>query len=141
MDNLDKKILEELQGNGRITMTDLGKKINMTAPAVTERVRRLEEKGIISGYKAAINPEKAGKPITAFILFDTERCKQFVQFCSEYRDVMECHRLAGEYSYLVKIVTASVHTLEEFIDASMAYGKSSTLITLSSPVDKGMALD
>jgi Lrp/AsnC family leucine-responsive transcriptional regulator len=135
MDQTDIRILEDLQLNARITMTELGKKVGLTAPAAAERIRKLEEKGIIKNYSVTINPQKINKPITAFILFDTERCKQFVEFCKGYPDVLECHRLAGKYSYLVKLVTSSVADLEVFIDETMKYGKSSTLITLSSPID------
>jgi Lrp/AsnC family leucine-responsive transcriptional regulator len=135
MDQTDVKILEELQVNSRITMTELGKKVGLTAPAAAERIRKLEEKGIIKNYSVTIDPQKINKPITAFILFDTEKCKQFVEFCKDYPDVLECHRLAGKYSYLVKLVTTSVSELEVFIDETMKYGKSSTLITLSSPIE------
>lgn len=135
MDFTDNRILEELQYNARITMTELGKKVALTAPAAAERIRKLEEKGIIKNYTVTINPQKINKPITAFILFDTEKCKQFVEFCKGYPSVIECHRLAGTYSYLVKFITTSVAEIEVFIDETMKYGKSSTLISLSSPVE------
>jgi Lrp/AsnC family transcriptional regulator, leucine-responsive regulatory protein len=134
MDPTDLKILEELQANGRITMTELGKKVALTAPAVAERLRKLEEKGIIQNYSAAINPEKVNKPITAYILFDTDRCKPFVEFCKSYPDVIECNRLAGQFSYIVKVVTSSVGEIEHFIDSTMKFGKSTTLMVLSSPI-------
>jgi DNA-binding Lrp family transcriptional regulator len=134
MDPTDLKILEELQANGRITMTELGKKVALTAPAVAERLRKLEEKGIIQNYSAAINPEKVNKPITAYILFDTDRCKPFVEFCKGYPDVIECNRLAGQFSYIVKVVTSSVGEIEHFIDSTMKFGKSTTLMVLSSPI-------
>lgn len=135
MDSVDKKITEILQVDGRITLKDLGNQIGLTAPATAERVRKLEEQGVINGYKASVEPKKMGKPITAFVLFDTEQCKKFVAFCKTYPDVVECHRLAGQYSYLTKVVTHSVEGLENFIDAAIVYGKSSTLVVLSSPVE------
>ncbi|MDP4086138.1 MAG: Lrp/AsnC family transcriptional regulator [Bacillota bacterium] len=134
MDQTDIRILEVLQENSRITMTELGKKVALTAPAAAERIRKLEEKGVIQNYSVIINPEKVNKPISAFILFDSDKCKQFVEFCKGYPDVVECHRLAGKYSFLVKILTSSVAQLEVFIDSSMKFGKSSTFITLSSPI-------
>ncbi|MFT4417179.1 Lrp/AsnC family transcriptional regulator [Fredinandcohnia humi] len=139
MDDLDKDILENLVLNSRISMTELGKVIGLSAPSVTERIKKLEDKGVIRGYTTVVNYKKLNKNITAFILFDTEKCKQFVEFCSTYPDVMECHRLAGQYSYLVKVITEDVSTLEKFIDATMKYGKSSTLIVLSSPVEEGVS--
>jgi Lrp/AsnC family transcriptional regulator, leucine-responsive regulatory protein len=138
MDEVDKKILLELQLNGRKTMTELGKVVGLTAPAATERVKKLEDRGVIKNYTISVDPHKLDKIISAYILFDTERCKQFVEFCKGYPDVVECHRLAGKYSYLVKLVTSSVQSLEDFIDSTMQYGKSSTLLVLSSPIESAL---
>lgn len=138
MDELDKKILVELQLNGRKSMTELGKVIGLTAPAVTERVKKMEDQGVIKNYTIKVDPQKLDKIISAYILFDTEKCKQFVEFCKGYPEVVECHRLAGKYSYLVKIVTSSIQTLEDFIDSTMTYGKSSTLLVLSSPIESNV---
>ncbi|MBM6618904.1 Lrp/AsnC family transcriptional regulator [Bacillus suaedaesalsae] len=135
MDEIDRHIIEVLQEDGRISMTDLGKRIGLSVPAVKERVNKLEDKEIIKGYRAIIDSQKINKQVTAFILYDTTRCSEFREFCKDHPSVTECHRLAGQYSYLVKVVTESVHTLEQFIDQSLAYGESSTLITLSSPVE------
>ncbi len=115
-------------------MTELGKEISLSVPAVTERVRKLEEQGVIEGYKAIIDPEKVNKPVKAFVLMKTHRCKAFRAFCKEHPHVVECHRLTGEYSYLVKVVTEDNRLLEEFIDASMEYGEPYTMMNLSSPV-------
>ncbi|MFE8702769.1 Lrp/AsnC family transcriptional regulator [Cytobacillus sp. FJAT-54145] len=134
MDEIDESIVVELQENARISITELGNKIGLSIPATKERVKKLEEKGVILGYRAIINPEKINKNVTAFILFDTSKCKQFREFCSAHEDVVECHRLAGQYSYLIKVVTETVHTLEAFIDAAMIYGQPSTLVNLSSPI-------
>ncbi|MFD0048005.1 Lrp/AsnC family transcriptional regulator [Actinomycetes bacterium NPDC127524] len=135
MDHLDQKIIYQLQEDARISMTELGHRINLSVPAVKERVKKLEDKGVITGYRAVINPEKIQKYVTAFILFDSKRCKAFREFCSGHPEVIECHRLAGQYSYLVKVVTESVHTLEDFIDEAMEYGQPSTLINLSSSLE------
>jgi Lrp/AsnC family transcriptional regulator, leucine-responsive regulatory protein len=138
MDEVDKKILHELQLNGRKTMTELGKIVGLTAPAATERVKKLEDRGVIKNYTITVDPHKFDKVISAYILFDTDKCKQFVEYCKGNPEVAECHRLAGQYSYLVKIVTSSVLALEEFIDSTMKYGKSSTLIVLSSPIESNV---
>lgn len=134
MDEIDKVILIELQENARISVTELGKKIGLSTPATNERLKKLEEKEVITGYRAVIDPEKINKHLTAFILYDTKKCKEFREFCIEHPSVVECHRLAGQFSYLVKVVTETVHTLENFIDDSMVYGQPSSLINLSSPV-------
>lgn len=140
MDELDRDILKNLLFNSRISMTELGRTIGLSAPSVTERIKKLEEKEVIKGYTAVIDYKKLNKSITAFVLFDTDKCKEFVEFCSTYPDVMECHRLAGQYSYLVKVITEDVLSLEKFIDLTMKYGKSSTLIVLSSPVEEGIEI-
>lgn len=134
MDDIDRHIVSLMQENARISVTELGKRIGLSTPAANERLKRLEERGVITGYRAVINPEKLGKHVTAFILYDTTRCEAFREFCQKQPSVMECHRLAGQYSYLVKVVTENVRTLETFIDESMAYGQPSSLINLSSPV-------
>ncbi|AJI22484.1 Lrp/AsnC family transcriptional regulator [Priestia megaterium] len=134
MDEIDKNILLHLQENARLSVTQLGKLVGLSTPAVNERVKKLEEKNIIDGYRAIINPENFNKPVTAFILYSNTNCRQFVEYCKEHPEVIECHRLAGQYNYLVKVLTNSVQSLETFIDESMAFGQPSTLIKLSSPV-------
>ncbi len=116
-------------------MTELGKKVGLSTPATNERVKKLEEKGVITGYRAVIDPEKLEKSVTAFILFDTKQGKQFRAFCEKHPIVFECYRLAGQYSYLVKVVTESVASLEEFIDAALVYGEPSTLLKLTTVVE------
>lgn len=92
-------------------------------------------KKVIREYRAIIDPEKLNKNVAAFILFDTKQGDSFKAFCKEHPAVIECHRLAGQYSYLVKVVTESVHMLEAFIDATLPFGEPTTLIKLSSVVD------
>lgn len=135
MDEIDQNILIHLQENARISMTELGKKIGLSTPATNERVKKLEDKEVITGYRTIINPEKLNKNVTAFILFDTRQGKKFKDFCKNQPVVVECHRLAGQYSYLVKVVTESVNVLEKFIDATLPYGEPTTLIQLSSVVE------
>ncbi|MBM7701070.1 Lrp/AsnC family transcriptional regulator [Kurthia huakuii] len=135
MDEIDQSILIQLQENARISMTELGKKIGLSTPATNERVKKLEDKKVIQGYRAVIDPEKLDKNITAFILFDTKQGGKFKDFCQEQSVVVECHRLAGQFSYLVKVVTESVKMLEEFIDATLHFGEPTTLLKLSSVVE------
>ena len=105
MDEIDQSILNQLQENARVSMTELGKQIGLSTPATNERVKKLEDKEIIKGYRAIIDPKKIDKNVTAFILFDTKQGKKFRDFCQEHPLVVECHRLAGQFSYLVKVVT------------------------------------
>jgi DNA-binding Lrp family transcriptional regulator len=135
MDEIDQSILRHLQENARMSMTELGKRVGLSTPATNERVKKLEDKEVIKGYRAIVDPEKLDKNVTAFILFDTKQGKKFRDFCREHSVVVECHRLAGQYSYLVKVIAESVKVLEEFIDATLPFGEPSTLIKLSSVVD------
>lgn len=134
MDKLDKEILLVLQEKGRISMTELGKEVALSQPAVTERVRRMEEKGIIDHYRAIVSPEKINKPITAFLLFHTKSCENFVDFCNKSNEVVELHRISGQYNFLVKVVTETLLSLEVAINEMGTYGDSTTLIVLSSPI-------
>ncbi|SFF14417.1 DNA-binding transcriptional regulator, Lrp family [Paenibacillus algorifonticola] len=140
MDQTDQHILTILQQQGRISMTDLGKQVGLTQPAVAERVRRLEDKGILTGYRAAVSPAAIGKTISAYLLFHTKSCDDFIAFCSRSADVMECHRISGQYNYLLKVTTESMHSLEAFINASSKYGDSSTMIVMSSPIEHNLLI-
>jgi Lrp/AsnC family transcriptional regulator, leucine-responsive regulatory protein len=134
MDTVDKQILLILQEQARISMTELGKKVALSQPAVTERVKRLEEKGMIDHYRAVVNAEKINKSTTAFLLFHTKNCEKFIHFCEQSPDVVELHRISGQYNYLLKIVTESMQSLEDLINASGKHGDATTLIVLSSPI-------
>ncbi|MBR3063481.1 MAG: Lrp/AsnC family transcriptional regulator, partial [Exiguobacterium sp.] len=90
MDEIDRHILELMQQQARISMTELGRQIGLSTPAATERVKRLEERGVITGYRAVINPEKMDKHVIAFILYDTHRCEAFREFCRQQPSVIEC---------------------------------------------------
>jgi Lrp/AsnC family leucine-responsive transcriptional regulator len=135
MDHIDNQILTLLQKNARLSMTELGKKVGLTSPAATDRVRKLESQGVITGYRAVVSAERMNKHVVAYVLVAPVQCDKFVDFSRQHVDVVECHRIAGEYGYLTKVVTQSVGTLEQFIDEVSQLGKSTTLLVLSSPVD------
>ncbi|MFP3392352.1 Lrp/AsnC family transcriptional regulator [Brevibacillus sp. SIMBA_040] len=135
MDQVDKHILLQLQEHGRISMTELGKAVGLSQPAVTERVRRLEEKGVIQEYRAVLSREKIGKQAAAYMLFRTKECTAFLEFCRNSPEVIECHRISGEHNYLLKIVTDSMQELERFGNSCDLYGNYTILIVLSSPID------
>ncbi|MCQ6268735.1 Lrp/AsnC family transcriptional regulator [Fictibacillus sp. WQ 8-8] len=134
MDEIDKKIVLLLQEEARISMTELGKSVSLSQPAVTERVRRMEEKGIIDSYRAVVSPEKINKQITAYVLIHTKGCESFVEHCKQADEVVELHRISGQYNFLVKVVTENLQTLEMATNQMGVYGDSTTLIVLSSPI-------
>lgn len=134
MDEIDIAILKTLQRDGKISMTKLGKTVSLSQPAVTERVKRLEEQGVIEKYSVVINPSKINKSVSAFLLFQARHCDDFVHYCEEVEDVLEIHRISGQYNFLVKIIAASLGHLESTINELGNYGESTTLVVLSSPM-------
>ncbi|WP_141504857.1 Lrp/AsnC family transcriptional regulator [Paenibacillus luteus] len=135
MDHIDKQILFHLQKQARISMTELGKAVALSQPAVTERVRRMEEQGIIEEYRTILSPEKVGKGAAAYMLFRTRDCHAFLDFIQTSPDVIECHRISGEHNYLLKVMTDSTRSLEEFGNQCDKYGTYTILIVMSSPID------
>ncbi|MEI3606191.1 Lrp/AsnC family transcriptional regulator [Pseudogracilibacillus sp. SE30717A] len=134
MDSVDFSIIKILQDNGKISMTKLGKEVALTQPAVTERVKRLEEQGVIEKYSAVISTKKVNKPVTAFLLFQARHCNDFVRYCKDVVDVLEIHRISGQYNFLVKIIAVSLEHLEKTINDLGKHGESTTLVVLSSPM-------
>ncbi len=136
MDAIDKKILELLQKNGRMTVKEITQTISLTAPAVSERIKRLEKDGVIEGYTALINPRKMGRTVHAIINVsvqpsDTEKLLSLV---SNDPMVVECHHVTGEYSYMVKVDAFEISDLEKLIVKFQKMGETSTQIILSSPI-------
>ncbi|MDC2864215.1 MULTISPECIES: Lrp/AsnC family transcriptional regulator [unclassified Bacillus (in: firmicutes)] len=140
MDQIDSKILELLQNNGRMSMVDLGKEVNMTQPAVKERVRKLEDKGVIENYRAVVSQKKLGKDTTAFILFQANNCNQFVEFCRQSPHVIDLYRISGQYNYLLKVATSSSELLETFSDSCNKYGRPTILMVLSTRFEQKVML-
>ncbi|MFD1884657.1 Lrp/AsnC family transcriptional regulator [Paenibacillus wenxiniae] len=136
MDQVDEQILLHLQRHARISMTDLGKEVGLSQPAVTERVRRLEESGLIQEYRAVVSPEKLGYQASAYYLFHTNNGVDFVEVCRASPEVIECHRTSGEYNYLLKVLTSSIRELESFENRISHYGDYTTLIVLSTPMEQ-----
>jgi len=135
MDRVDMQILFHIQSQARISMTELGKHVGLSQPAVTERVRRLEEKGIISEYRTVISPEKIGKYAAAYMLVHSRDCNAFLDFCRSTPDVVECYRISGEHNYLLKVISDSTRALEEFGNQCDKYGTYTILIVMSSPIE------
>jgi Lrp/AsnC family transcriptional regulator, leucine-responsive regulatory protein len=136
LDNTGWRILEELQENARPTFNELGRRVNLSAPAAAERVRRMEEAGIITGYRAQVNPEKVGLPLTAFMRIEVPGAnhKKVEALVVELPEVLECHRATGTDCYVMKVVLASMDHLRTLLDKLVAWGSPVTSIVISSPV-------
>ena len=132
MDETDKKILNLLKENARAPYSEIAQQVALSSPAVKERITKMEYLGIIEKYTININYQKMGKSITAFILFETVNCQALREFCAQQKMVLKYYRIAGHYSYLVKVVAENMEHLEEFIDETMRFGVPSTHIVFSS---------
>jgi Lrp/AsnC family transcriptional regulator, leucine-responsive regulatory protein len=138
LDQIGWKLLHELQLNGRLSYAELGRRVGLTTPAVVERVKRMEEAGIIVGYHADIDPMKVGMPITAFIRMSVvgDVFAKITNVVKSSPEIVECHRGTGADSFIMKVHVRSVEHLEALIDRLTPCGTTSTSIVLSSPVEK-----
>jgi Lrp/AsnC family leucine-responsive transcriptional regulator len=136
LDEIDRDILAELQENARITFTELGKRVSLTAPAAADRVRRLEEAGVIEAFRAHLDPARVGFPIMAFVRWTSNgpNCARLGEVAKEIPEIVECHRITGESSYILKVAARSVRHLESLLDRLMPHGSTTTSVVLSSPV-------
>ncbi|KAA0080419.1 Lrp/AsnC family transcriptional regulator [Trinickia soli] len=134
LDKLDWRILEALQNNARVTNTELGKQIGLSQPAVTARIRRLEEQGVIEGYAARINPGLVGRRIAAVVRIRTTHAeiKHCLSAFAAMPEIIEAHRITGEDCFLVRIVVEEMSQLESAIDALARFGPVTTSIVLAS---------
>ena len=121
----------------------LGQRVGLSPPAVTERVRRLEDAGVITGYGARVAAGKVGLSVLAFIRLHTSRelYPALTMAARQMPEILECHHLAGEDSFLLKVVISSVERLEDLLQELSDFGSTNTSIVLSSPVvDKALNL-
>ena len=138
IDEIDRKILTELQSEARVSYAELGRRVGLTTPAVIERVRKLEDAGVITGYRADIDTAKVGLPITAFVRMSITGVdySHIIEVAEQSNEVLECHRGTGGDSFIMKIAVSSVGHLQEVIDRLVPYGITTTTIVLSSPVTR-----
>jgi Lrp/AsnC family leucine-responsive transcriptional regulator len=115
---LDSKILENLMGNGRMTFAELAGVLGLSAPAAAERVRRLEERGVIKGYAALVDPEQVGCGVTAFVSVALERPEHrdpFARMVTAKTEIQECHHVAGDFDFLLKMRCGTLRDLERLV--------------------------
>ncbi len=144
MDNIDKKIINLLQGNARTPLKYLASKVFLSSPAVSARIDRLEKSGIINGYHAGINPESLGYHITAFIhmALDPKLKPTFYPFIEACPNVLECNCVTGAYSMLMKVCFPNTMELDTFIGQLQKFGNTETQIVFSTPVQtRGIYID
>jgi Lrp/AsnC family leucine-responsive transcriptional regulator len=133
LDATDWQIVAELQRDGRLSYNQLGRLVTLSAPAVAERVRRLEESGVIAGYQARIDPARAGLPLTAFIQMrcTTGRCLLKTTSADDFPEVVEVHKLSGNSCSMLKVRVASMPHLEGLLERLGNHGEMNSHVVLS----------
>ena len=136
LDPVNVRLLAELRGNPRITMSELARRLDMSPPAVTERVQRLESTGIITGYRLELDPRALGWPVAAFVRIrpGPGQLIRIAELAQQTPEVVECHRITGEDCFLMKVHVTEIDKLEEVLDRFLMYGQTTSSIVQSSPV-------
>jgi Lrp/AsnC family leucine-responsive transcriptional regulator len=144
LDETNRRIVGELQKDGRLSMAELGRRVGLSAPAVTERLQRLEADGVIRAYQADVNPCALGLSLTAVIRVRPApgQLANVAALAQDTDEVVECHRVTGDDCYFMKAHVRDVTHLEEVIDRFVVLGQTTTSIVQSSPVPRrGIAVD
>jgi len=139
-DAINRKIIAALQQNARLSYAELGKKVHLSAPAVAERIRKLESAGIITGYTLKVDLDKLGYPIVALVQCKVYRTKEreFKALVLSYDEVIECHNVTGEQAFLVKLAVQSMSRLDAILEAFVDLSDTNTMMVLSTPVDRSV---
>jgi Lrp/AsnC family leucine-responsive transcriptional regulator len=140
LDETDARILEALSRDGRLPMKDLAQKVGLSAPSVTERVKRLEEAGVIEGYAAQINAAAVGLPLAVYIRVRPMpgELARVAELLASIPEIVECDRVTGDDCFIAKAHVQSVRDLETVIDRLLPYAMTNTSVIQSSPVRRRM---
>jgi Lrp/AsnC family leucine-responsive transcriptional regulator len=136
IDETNRRIIEELQADARLSMAELGRRVSLSPPAVAERVQRLERTGVISGYHASVDPKAIGYPLAAVVRVRplSRQLHRIPEVAREIPEVVECYRITGEDCFFVKLHLRAMEDLEPILDRFVLYGQTTTSIIHSAPV-------
>jgi len=136
MDYLDIRLLELLQTDGRMTISELSKNLSLSRPSISERLHRLQEKNVIEGFSARVSPAAVGRSIILFIAMSQLRIPvhEFEKIIENNLSIIECHRVTGNVSYFIKAAVPGMDSLRALVDQLIPYGNVNTSIVLSSPI-------
>ena len=138
IDQTDRKILGELTTDGRVSLAELGRRVNLSSPAVAERVQRLERAGVITGYRAELDPRALGYQLTAIVRIKPApgQLPRIPQLAAEIAQISECHRITGEDCFYLKVYLRSIDELSDLLDRFLVYGETTTSIVNASPIPR-----
>ncbi|MCX5227892.1 Lrp/AsnC family transcriptional regulator [Streptomyces sp. NPDC006553] len=133
LDELDWAIIEQLQQEARISLSELGRRVNLSPSATTERVRNLESRGVITGYHAVVDLAKAGYPVLAVVRlkYPGNQHQPLRRLLAERREILECLRTTGDDCYTLKVAATSMEHLETLVDELAGFGSTTTSVVYS----------
>ncbi|MEV4320229.1 Lrp/AsnC family transcriptional regulator [Actinocrispum sp. NPDC049592] len=136
IDAINARLLNELHGDPRMSMSELARRVGMSAPAVTERVQRMESAGIIAGFRMDVDPAALGMPVTALVRVrpGPGQLPKVAQAAKDTPQVVECHRITGDDCFHLKVHAPSIAALEEVLDRFLLFGQTTSSIVVSTPV-------
>jgi len=137
LDALNWKILQCLQKNARQSNASIGRKVGISSPAVSERIKKMEDLGIITGFKAIVSPFEVGYQLKAIITLRAfmGKLKPFLQKVKTFEEVLNCYRITGNENIVMEVILKNQMHLESFIDQLINYGETKTQIVLSKVID------
>ncbi len=138
MDAFGRALLKELQDNARLSIAELARRVGLSATATAERMKQMEEAGIVRGYTVEIDREALGLEVLAFIRLTCEgqHYYRLIEFVQSLEEVRECHHLTGGDAFLLKVTTTSMSNLEALIEALLPFGNPVTSVVLSTPIER-----
>ena len=138
LDTTDRQIIAELAKDGRISFAELGRRVSLSSPAVTERVRRLEQTGVITGYRAEIDPRALGYSLTAIVRVKpaVRQLSKIAELAADIPQIEECLRITGEDCFYMKLHLGSIEELPSVLDQFLLYGETTTSIVNATPVPR-----
>lgn len=138
MDKIDVKILSLLEEDGRMPVKEISSRINLTSPAVSERIKKLEKQGVIHGYQAILNHHALGYLIRAIvnITMKVEKYPQFYELAEKDPSIVECYHVTGSYTMTIIVAVKEVNGLEKLLNRIQKFGDTNTQIILSTPFDR-----
>jgi Lrp/AsnC family transcriptional regulator, leucine-responsive regulatory protein len=138
LDETNTRLLAELQADARLSLAELGRRVNLSSPAVAERLRRLEDEGVIAAYRAEVDPRALGYTLGVIIRSRPapRQLAAVAQLARDTPEIVECHRVTGDDCYVMTAWVRDVTHLEEVIDQFASYGQTTTSIMQSSPVPR-----